>query len=85
MGVRKKGLVNERDVLYVESELDYFTAKYYLRTDNVYIYGKNYETIADYVGKVVIPENSIRSFLPTYPEKAFIYNKSGTYDIQALY
>jgi len=78
-------LMKGGDVLYTVSELDYFTAIYYLSEPKVFIYGKNYSDIPDYVGKTLIPENKVISSLPFYPNKAFILNTSGDYEIQAAY
>ncbi len=80
-----KSLMKKDDLLYVASELDYFTVLYYFQEDRVYIYGKNYEDIPDYIGKVLISKEKIASNLPFYPKKAFILNSDGRYDIQAMY
>ena len=49
-------LMEKNDKLYVSSELDYFTAQYYLDENRVYIYGKTYQEIPDFTGKVLIPK-----------------------------
>ena len=80
-----KVLAKKDDFIYVSSELDFFTAKYYFPENKVLIYYKTYEEIPDYVGKVLISENDIARALPNYPQKAFIIKSKGTYNIQALY
>ena len=80
-----KAIMNKSDLIYVTSELDYFTAEYYINDNQVFIYGKNYRDIPAYVGKVLIPEEKIALTLPFYPLKAFILNSDGQYTIQAMY
>ena len=80
-----KAIMNKNDSVYVTSDLDYFTAEYYVNDSQVFIYGKNYQEIPDYVGKVLIPKEKIASTLPFYPQKAFILNSDGKYTIQAMY
>lgn len=80
-----KSLMEKDDVLYVTSELDYFTAQYYVGEDKVYIYGKSYAEIPDYIGKVIVSPDKVVSMLPIYPKKAFVLNERGGYEIQALY
>lgn len=80
-----EALSKENDLVYVTSDLDFFTAQYYLDENKVYIYGKSYEEIPAYSGKVLIPKEKIASTLPFYPQKAFILNSDGQYTIQAMY
>lgn len=80
-----KVLAKKDDLIYVTSELDFFTAKYYFPTGKIYIYNKSYDEIPDFVGKVLISKNDIASSLPFYPKKAFVLKSDGTYNIQALY
>lgn len=80
-----KAIMNKGDSVYVTDELDYFTAEYYVNDNQVFIYGKNYQDIPAYVGKVLIPKEKIASVLPFYPQKAFILNSDGQYTIQAMY
>jgi len=77
-------IANKKDLVYVD-DLDFFTAKYYLNKNKVYIYGKSYKDIPAYNGKVLISEENVASNLPFYPEKAFILNSNGEYTIQAMY
>lgn len=80
-----KKLMNKNDYLYVISELDFFTAQYYLDENRVFIWGKSYDEIPNYVGKVLIPKEKIKNLLPFYPQKAFILTSWGEYSIQAMY
>ena len=80
-----KAIMNKGDSIYVTSELDYFTAEYYVNDSQVFIYGRNYRDIPAYVGKVLIPKEKITSVLPFYPRKVFILNSDGKYFIQAMY
>lgn len=73
------------DLLYVTSELDFHTAQYYFGEKNVFIFNKTYEEIPQYVGKVLIPKDSLITTLPTYPHKAFILKDDLTYEIQSIY
>jgi len=73
----------KNDVVYVTNEYDFHPAQYYLPNTKIYIYKKTYEELPWYVGKVLIPKESIQSSLPTYPSRAFILS-DGTYTIQSL-
>ncbi|MDA1316559.1 MAG: hypothetical protein O3B87_00865 [bacterium] len=59
------------DVIYLTSELDFHLAQYYI-DDEVFIFGKSYDEIPQYVGKTLIPESKVLQTLPLYPIKAFI-------------
>ena len=80
-----QAIANKKDLIYVIDGLDFFTAQYYLDENKVYIYGKSYEEIPVYNGKVLIPKEKIALTLPFYPQKAFILNSDGSYTIQAMY
>ena len=80
-----KSLLKPQDEVYVTSELDYFTAQYYIDEYKVYIYGKSHEELPDYVGKILIPKNRLRYSLPRYPKKAFVITSDSQYDIRALF
>lgn len=80
-----KEISNKKDFVYVTNELDFFTAEYYLNENRVFIYGKSYQEIPDYVGKILIPEKKTVTNLPFYPQRAFILNSDGEYTIQAMY
>lgn len=79
-----QAISDKKDLIYTD-DLDFFTAQYYLNNKRVYIYGKSYEDIPEYNGKVLILKENVASSLPYYPEKAFILNSNGQYDIQAVY
>ncbi len=76
-------LAGKNDAVYVTNELDYFTAQYYFGENRVFIYGKTYQEIPAFVGKVLIPKASIVTQLPTFPKKAFLINSDYSYNIQA--
>ena len=78
-------MAKKNDLIFVTSELDFFTAKYYFPNKKVYIYNKTYEEIPDFVGKVLIAKTDIAPSLPFYPNRAFVLKSNGTYNIQALY
>jgi len=80
-----KLMAKKNDKLYVTSELDFMTAQYYFSENQVYIFEKTYEEIPDYVGKILISPNEITNRLPIYPNKAFILNSDGSYEIKAIY
>lgn len=79
-----KTLAKKDDLVYVTSELDYFTAGYYFDINRVKIFNKTYEQIPEYVGKVLIPKEAITFSLPIYPKKAFIISDK-SYTIQAAF
>ena len=80
-----KVLAKKDDLVYVTSELDFFTAKYYFPNGKIYIFNKSYEQIPGFVGKVLISKSDIAPSLPFYPNKAFVLKPDGSYTIQALY
>ncbi|MFH1826910.1 MAG: EpsG family protein [bacterium] len=80
-----KKQANPNDLLYVLSELDYHVAKYYYFEDKVFIYNKDYKNIPNFAGKALIPQNSIKKTLPSYPEKAYILHPDLTYDIKTVF
>ncbi|MBI5127569.1 glycosyltransferase family 39 protein [Candidatus Roizmanbacteria bacterium] len=80
-----KATAKNDDVLYVTSELDFFTAQYYWSENKVYIWGKSYKEIPNYVGKTLISKDRIASMLPVYPRRAFILTPDGRYTIKALF
>lgn len=77
-----KQIATNSDLLYVTDAKMYFVAAYYFDKERVYIYKKNSETIPDYVGTVLIPENKIITNLPLFPSKAFILTSDRTYEIK---
>lgn len=78
-----RSLSNDQDLLYVQNELDYFTAVYYFGEERVFIYNKPYDEIRNFVGKVLIPESKVTSTLPLYPKKVFILKHDLTYEIKS--
>lgn len=80
-----KYLMKKDDVLYVTNELDFFTAQYYLDEKKVYLWGKNYDELPLYIGKILIPKEKIVYNLPIYPKKAFILKSVDNYSIQSIY
>ncbi len=80
-----KNQSNKNDLLYVENALDYHVAKYYFDDKRVFIFNKNYEDIPNYVGKVLIPKNSIKKTIPLYPVKAFILYPNLSYDVKTAF
>lgn len=62
------------------NELDYFVALYYLPNVDVKIYGKTYDEIPAYVGKVLIPQSAVVNQLPVYPHRAVVVDENG--DVQ---
>ncbi len=88
-----KNIINEisylrkkDDLVYVINELDFFTTQYYLKenADKVFIFGKTYEEIPNYVGKILIDKNKITNKLPIYPNKAFII-QNNQYEIKSIF
>lgn len=73
------------DYVYVQSELDYMTAQYYFNETHVKIYGKTYEEIPSYVGKVIIPESAVATEFPKFPHKAYLITGPDTYEIHSLF
>lgn len=76
-------LAKPTDVVYVTSELDFFPAQYYFDENRVFVYGKNYDTIPDYVGKILMPKSVFVNSLPIYPKKAFVLVSDSNYEIQS--
>ncbi len=83
--IREIQVVANKNDLFFTDDLDFFTYQYYLNENRVYIYGKKYEDIPAFNGKVLIPKEKVASTLPFYPKKAFIIKPDGQYSIQALY
>jgi hypothetical protein len=74
---------SEEDVIYVTSELNFMVAQYYFDERKVYIYGKTYEEIPNYVGKVLIPAERVTQKFPPYPQKAFIIQDDLSYEVRS--
>lgn len=67
-----EALLKPNDYAYVTTELDYHLYQYYMNPDKVKIYGKTYEEIPAYVGKVLIPESALALNFPQSPNRAFL-------------
>lgn len=80
-----KKLAKANDYIYVTNELDFFTAQYYFDKDRVFIFGKTYEELPNYVGKSLILKEKVVNKLPLFPQKAFILKNERDYDIQSTY
>ena len=80
-----KAQMKPGDALYVTSELNFHPAEYYLDDKRVYIYGKTYQDLPQYIGKVLIPKNKVTDTLPIYPHKAFVLHDDLTYDIRSQF
>ncbi len=80
-----KKLAKKNDVVYATNELEFFDAQYYFGENRVFIYGKSYDEIPAYVGKILMPESKFVNSLPVYPKKAFILTTDNRYVIQAAY
>lgn len=78
-------IMNKGDVVYVTHEFNFHPAQYYIDPEKVFLYGKTYDEVPWYVGKVLIPRDRIAATLPVYPKKAFVLQDDLTYTIQALY
>lgn len=70
------------DKILLTSDLDYPLARYYTRSEDVFIQNKSYDQIPSYIGKVLIPEDAVTFGYPSFPARAFIiyYN---SYDIHS--
>jgi hypothetical protein len=80
-----KNLMGRDDVVFVTDPYNFHPAEYYIDDKSVFIYGKSYESLPWYIGKVLIPEDRTASSLPLYPRKAFILKDETSYSIQAVY
>lgn len=78
-------IAKDRDLVYVESSLDYFTAAYYFDEKRVYISSSSYDEFHDYNGKALIPKEKFTTILPYYPAKAYILKEDGSYEISTAY
>jgi hypothetical protein len=67
------------DLLYVRNELDFFPAQYYFGKERVFLYGRSYEEIPAYVGRVLIPRARLVSTKPAPPARAFVLQNDREY------
>jgi len=70
-------MMKPNDVIYFTNELDLLDGMYYFGKERAFIYGKTYDKIPVYVGKVIIPPTVIRENFPKYPAKAYVIEHSG--------
>ncbi len=80
-----KRLMDKNDVVFVTHEFNYHPAQYYINDRQVYLYGKTYEEVPWYVGKVLFDKNKVANTLPVYPDKAFVLKDNLNYSVQAIY
>ena len=80
-----KKLMKKDDAVYITHEYNFHPAEYYINDKQVFLYGKKYEEIPSFVGKVLIPKEKITRSLPFYPKRAFVFKDDLSYSIQALY
>lgn len=72
------------DEIYVVHEYDYHPAVYYFdKKAEVKIFKRNYDALPWYVGKVLIPKESVTEDLPVFPKRAFVILPNGSYSIQS--
>jgi len=77
-------ILKPQDRVYVTDERDFQVAQYYLGEDRVFIYGKSYENLPAYIGKVLIDKDDIRNQLPLAPIKAavIVHNRGYYFQMQ---
>lgn len=80
-----KILAKSGDLIYVADELDYFVMQYYLGEEKVFIYGKSFDEIKQWEGKILISKERITHLLPQYPRKAFLITNGGSFQILSSY
>lgn len=73
-------IADSNDVIYVQDASLYFTAAYYAKGKQVYIYQPP-EQVPYYIGLAIVPKNAYTNLLPTYPKKAFMLKNDYEYDI----
>lgn len=80
-----KKTAGPNDLIYVDDPLNFHTSQYYFDPQRVFIYGKSYDEIPSYVGKVLIPPSAIKTSLPPFPVKAYIITSDFQYHIESMY
>ena len=78
-------MAGKNDVIYVKNYLDFHKVQYYFDENRVFIYGKSYEEIPNYIGKALISKTKIAKTIPIYPKKAFILNHNNSFEIATRY
>ena len=61
-----------QDLLYVARELEFFPAQYYFDRSRVFVYGRPYDDIKAYTGKVLIPRERVVLTLPPANQRVFV-------------
>jgi hypothetical protein len=62
------------DVLLVRHESDFFPAQYYFGESRVFVYGRRYEAIPAFQGKVLIPRDKVILTPPATSGRVFVLN-----------
>ena len=70
-----KKLLDKNTLVYITKPEEYPTYVYYLGEDKIFIYGKTYDQIPPYIGKLIIPKEKLTLSPPFYPKKALIIKK----------
>ena len=65
------------DRMYVGSELDFFPVQYYFGEGRVFVVGRDYDDIAAFTGKVLIPRSSVVQTLPAGAGRAYQLGEDG--------
>ncbi|MCL4374333.1 glycosyltransferase family 39 protein [Patescibacteria group bacterium] len=79
------GIAQPSDLLYVTDPLDFHVAQYYFDANRAMIFGKTYDELPQYIGKILIDPRQIALDFPTYPVKAFVLQPDLRYDIVSQY
>lgn len=77
-----KSIIKKGDLIYVDDEKEFHTSEYYFGIGKVFIYGKIYNEIPSYVGKILIPEDRLVYSYPSYPQRAFIIRYNNGFEIK---
>jgi mannosyltransferase len=67
------------DVLYVENTGDFFPAQYYFGEARVFVFGRRYDDIPPYMGKVLIPPGRVVPTMPQPPARVFVLRNHREY------
>ncbi len=75
-------LIGPNDVIYVESPLVLFEAKYYAQNPTrVFLFNPANGAFPWYVGDAIVEPNFMRTTYPSYPTRAFVLHEDQTYSI----
>ena len=81
-------LITPSDVILADDPIIYMEAKYYAkRRDRVFLYNPSNSVFPWYIGDAIVTKENMKADLPTYPMRAFVIHKDGTYTImyQSVY